>query len=262
MASYVQARQHGGTQTRVNRIVIHGTVSPTRDYADNIANYFRTTTRDASAHYVVDQARIIQCLREATIGYHAPPNTGSIGIELCDPQAGSSARWRDADHEAMLRLAARLTRDIAARHKVPLVKLTPSQLRAGKHGICGHTDVSAAWHLTDHTDPGAGFPWSQFMSLVEGSDASTQTGDDMLGLKKGDTGERVKLLQLMIAAAGQKCDPDGKYGAATASALLAVRKSVGSSAKAGFGDEVDVWALQQLHAAVARNQGKQALLEV
>ena len=100
-----------------------------------------------------------------------------------------------------------------------------------------------------------------------GTSATTSQEDDMLGLKKGDKGEQVELLQLMIQAAGQGAalgdsGVDGEYGAATAEALRRVRASVGSNAKKGFGDKVDSWALQQLHVAVARNQGKQALLKV
>jgi N-acetyl-anhydromuramyl-L-alanine amidase AmpD len=170
---YVQAVHHGGTQSAVNRIVIHATVSPcVRGGAKNIANYFHTTTRDASAHYVVDPGVVYQCLKETTIGYHAPPNTGSIGIELCDPQTGPASRWQDANHQAMLRLAATLTRDVAARWKVPLVKLSAADLKADRRGICGHVDVSNAWHLTDHGDPmeAGPFPWDQFMQLVTQED--------------------------------------------------------------------------------------------
>jgi hypothetical protein len=100
-----------------------------------------------------------------------------------------------------------------------------------------------------------------------GTPAATSEEDDMLGLKKGDKGERVKFLQLMIQAAGQgaalgKSGIDGDYGPATAEALRRVRASVDSKAEKGFGDEVDSWALQQLHSAVARNQGKLALKKV
>jgi GH25 family lysozyme M1 (1,4-beta-N-acetylmuramidase)/N-acetyl-anhydromuramyl-L-alanine amidase AmpD len=168
---YVQARQHGGKQSRITRLVIHGTVTPCgKGWARRVANDFHNTTRDASAHYVVDPGEIVQCLAESTVGYHSPPNTGSIGFELCDPQKGSSARWRDADHEAMLRLAAGLVRTRAKRWGIPLVKLSAVDLRAGRKGICGHADISAAWHLTDHSDPGAGFPWAHFMQLVKGED--------------------------------------------------------------------------------------------
>lgn len=168
---YVQARNHGGTQTTVTRLVIHGTVTPCGNgWARRVADDFHTTTRDASAHYVIDPGEIVQCLTESTVGYHAPPNTGSLGFELCDPQTGSSARWRDADHEAMLRRAAALVRARAKHWGVPLVKLTAADLKAGRRGICGHADVSAAFHLTDHTDPGSGFPWAHFMDLVKGEE--------------------------------------------------------------------------------------------
>lgn len=169
--TFIQARNHGGTQSAVNRLVIHGTVTPCGDgWARRVAADFHTTSRDASAHYVIDPGEIVQCLTESTVGYHAPPNTGSLGFELCDPQAGSSSRWKDANHEAMLRRAAALVRARAKHWGVPLVKLSAADLKAGRRGICGHADVSAAWHLTDHIDPGTGFPWAHFMDLVKGED--------------------------------------------------------------------------------------------
>jgi hypothetical protein len=119
----------------------------------------------------------------------------------------------------------------------------------------------------------AGFGRPAYSGSPSGGSASTQEDDDMLfGLKKGDKGVRVKYLQLRIRDAGQGAalgtfGPNGDgidsdYGDATAEALRLVRKSVGSEAKQGFGDEVDVWALSQLHVAVARYQGKLALKKV
>lgn len=89
-------------------------------------------------------------------------------------------------------------------------------------------------------------PWG----LAEGS-------DDMLGLSKGDRGQEVKTLQIMIWKAGQDPGPrDGIYGGATSAGLLAVRKSVGSGASNG--DTVGPYALAQLHEAVARRYAGQA----
>lgn len=173
---FIQARQHGDEQGTISRIVIHGTVTPcARGRARGVANDFHTTSRDASAHYVVDPGEIVQCLREDVVGYHAPPNTGSIGVELCDPQKGAGSRWADADHEAMLALAAPLVRDIASRHGIPIRRLSAADLRAGKRGICGHVDVSNAFGKTDHIDPGSAFPWTHFLDLVNG----TESEDDM-----------------------------------------------------------------------------------
>lgn len=84
--------------------------------------------------------------------------------------------------------------------------------------------------------------------------------NDMLGLSKGDRGQEVKTLQIMIWKAGRDPGPrDGIYGEATSAGLLAVRKSVGSGATSG--DHVGPYALAQLHEAVARRYAGQAANE-
>ena len=175
---FIAARWHGGAQTPAKRIVIHGTVSPCEaGGARNIAHFFATETNKTSAHYVVDPGEVIQCVGDHTVAYHAPPNQDSIGVELCDPVTGSAARWNDANHTAMLERAADLVAQLCLAYKVPIVKLSSGQLVAGQHGICGHVDVSNAWHQTTHTDPGAGFPWDRFMTLVKAA-TDRLTGND------------------------------------------------------------------------------------
>ncbi|MFI0480755.1 CHAP domain-containing protein [Actinomadura sp. 9N215] len=102
----------------------------------------------------------------------------------------------------------------------------------------------------------AGYGRPAYGSSSDGS--SSQEEDPLIGLKKGDKGEAVKALQELIRAAGQGAalgETDSEYGAKTAEALRLVRKSVGSSAKPGFGDQVDGWAYAQLFTAIARVQG-------
>jgi len=43
-----------------------------------------------------------------------------------------------------------------------------ADLKAGKRGVCGHVDVTDAWHQSDHDDPGPWFPWDKFMAVVNG----------------------------------------------------------------------------------------------
>lgn len=165
--AYIPARLHGDDQDHVNRIVIHATVSPcVSGGARNVARYFQSQEAGGSAHYVVDPGEIVQCVKDGTVAYHAPPNTDTLGVELCDPQTGPASRWGDAAHVEMLARAAGLVRQLAAIHKVPLVRLTVADLKAGKRGICGHVDVSNAFKLSDHGDPGSGFPWDDFLGLV------------------------------------------------------------------------------------------------
>jgi N-acetyl-anhydromuramyl-L-alanine amidase AmpD len=164
-----------GANGTVTRIVIHATCSATKDGgAMQNAHYFQSDNAGGLAHYVVDPDQVVQCCKEDTACWHAPPNRGSIGIELTDPQgltnvqadAKDPHRWADADHEKMLRLAAKLVVEIANRHQVPLLKLSVADLKAGKHGICGHVDVSQAFGQSSHDDPQGAFPWAHFLDLV------------------------------------------------------------------------------------------------
>lgn len=150
----------------INRVVIHGTVSACRPgMAEIIARYFRTTSRAASAHYVVDPGTTLQCVFDSVVAYHAPPNQHSIGVELCDPVVGPLTRWNDRDHRRMLRRAARLTAELCLAYEIPMRKVGKIALARGRKGICGHADVRDAWGQTSHWDPGA-FPWRRFIRMV------------------------------------------------------------------------------------------------
>jgi peptidoglycan hydrolase-like protein with peptidoglycan-binding domain len=165
----IQAAHDSGTpNSPITRLVIHATVSPTRlGQARATARYFQSQSSGGSAHFVVDPGEIIQCVPVNTIAWHAPPNRGSLGVELCDSQVGSASRWGDSAHHQMLDRAAALVASLAKTHGVPIVKINAADLRAGRHGICGHVDVSQAWRQTDHQDPGSGFPWATFMAMVQ-----------------------------------------------------------------------------------------------
>lgn len=179
---FIAARWHGGKQQAVNRIVIHGTVSPTvRGGARNVANFFATENNQTSAHFVVDPGEIIQCVMEDTIAWHDGTNTNSIGIEMCDLVDGPSQRWADENHVDMMSRTAMLVNDVAARHNVPLVKLTAQDIRAGKRGICGHADMRDAFPgSTTHYDPGLTFPWARFMEEVNGDMGLSQADKDWM----------------------------------------------------------------------------------
>lgn len=98
--------------------------------------------------------------------------------------------------------------------------------------------------------------WDALMGIVEflgGSVSSSNQGGifNMIGLKKGDSGEEVKALQIMIDRAGFPLTADGDYGPKTAAAVLALRKSVGSTAKDG--NNITAWAAIQIQEKYLRN---------
>ncbi|MCT9932459.1 N-acetylmuramoyl-L-alanine amidase [Planotetraspora sp. A-T 1434] len=233
-------RHTSGQQSAVNRIVIHATVSPcVRGGARSVAVFFQSDSAGGSAHYVVDPGEVIQCYTERTICWHAPPNTGSIGVELCDPQKGPGSRWGDAAHEAMLQQAARLVRQIAARWDVPLRQLSVADVKAGRRGICGHADVSKAFRKTDHTDPGEAFPWDHFMDLVKGEEPKpvpTPEHDDNPVPEFERTlrvaspmlrGDDVKTWQAKARRFSPSLAVDGWYGADSRRACEAIQREVG-----------------------------------
>lgn len=163
-----------GDNGQINRIVMHATVSGCAPGgARATASYFQSPNSGGLAHFVVDPGEVIQCCAEDIACWHAPPNHGSIGVEMCDPQAGDTSRWSDTDHQAMFGLTSRLVRDLCIRHDVPMVYIGVNELLEGKRGITTHRDVSQAWHQSDHTDPWqptGSFPMDHFIALVkEGS---------------------------------------------------------------------------------------------
>lgn len=168
------ADHQGGTQTSVDLIVIHGTVSAcVPGGARGNAHYFQDPDAGGAAHYICDPGEIIGSVDETRVAHHAPPNTGSVGIELCDWQgfgpSGDVNLWADQPHKDMLGRAAPLVRDVAGRWGVKLEWRSTDDLIAGRRdGITGHFCVAQAYHKTNHTDPGPYFPIDSFMALVRG----------------------------------------------------------------------------------------------
>ncbi|MGZ4560030.1 MAG: N-acetylmuramoyl-L-alanine amidase [Mycobacteriaceae bacterium] len=170
-----------GNNKPIGRIVIHSTVSACKaGGARQIASYFRSIKAGGSAHYVVDPASEVQVAYDSVICWHAPPNANSLGIEMCDTpgpipgdKPGSAKfkaarrawRWINPDQMAMLDRTAALTAQLALAYGIPLVFLSAEDLRAGKHGITTHANVSAAWGESTHWDPGF-WPRRRFLKLV------------------------------------------------------------------------------------------------
>ncbi|GAA3223317.1 N-acetylmuramoyl-L-alanine amidase [Actinocorallia longicatena] len=238
---YIPARLHGGAQSTITRIVIHATVSPcVKGGARNVAAYFQSKNAGGSAHYIVDPGEIVQAVKDNVVAYHAPPNTGTLGVELCDPQKGTAARWSDANHTAMLRRAAVLVRALAAAHDVPLVRLSALDLTKGKRGICGHVEVSRAFGKTDHGDPDIGgkFPWPAFMAmLTDEEDIVSQ----LPLLKRGATGEDVQTLRALLLARShpEVKTVEGTFDAVVEAAVRAIQEWAGIDVDGIVGD--DTW---------------------
>jgi N-acetyl-anhydromuramyl-L-alanine amidase AmpD len=169
------AHSSGTANKPINRVVIHCTVSPCQPgVARATGRYFKMASAGGSAHYVVDPTEAVQTAWDSVTCWHAPPNSHSLGVELCDPMTGPDSRWADANHQSMLKRTAVLVAQLCLAYQVPITRLSVSELQAGRRGICGHVDVSQAWKQSTHWDPGPGFPWDQFMTYVRAAAADLQ----------------------------------------------------------------------------------------
>ncbi len=135
--------------------------------ADICARWFASPASQVSAHYCVDAESVIRCVREKDIAWHARGgNTASIGVELAGFASQTTRDWRDAYSTAVLERAAGLVADICRRRRIPLRWLVADDLRVGRRGLTGHSEVSKAYRKSDHWDPGDGFPIQVFVDEV------------------------------------------------------------------------------------------------
>jgi len=134
----------------IDRLIIHTTQG---SYSGAIS-WFQNCSSNVSAHYVVrsSDGQITQMVAEEDKAWHVGSYNGrSIGIEhegfVADP-----ATWYTS---AMYAESAKLAQDIVARTGV----------NATRTHIIAHSEAPGA----THTDPGTGWDWDHYMTLVSGS---------------------------------------------------------------------------------------------
>lgn len=211
------AHDSGGGNKPIRRVVIHATCpgvgypkASKKGAASGTAKYFQMGSSGGSAHYIYDSSRHEEhCVPETIIAWHAPPNQHSIGIEICAEATYTRQQWLSPQVWPAVEEAAARTRDLCQRYDLPMRKLTVAQVRAGAEGVCGHVDVSNAFHQTDHSDPGPHFPWDEFMHLVnrdgppEAKSWTEKLVKDLPLIKLGDDNYDVKTVRSCLFARGR-----------------------------------------------------------
>jgi len=154
---------------RPTLIVIHdGETSESHQAAESMAAWFASGKTIGSTQIVLDDDSILRCVRDDEIANGAAgANRWSLHIEIAGRASQTSADWHDAFSQAAIRNAARVTAAWCKRYSIPARLLTVAEVRARTTpGICGHADVTAAFGVSTHTDPGLSFPWAQFLQAV------------------------------------------------------------------------------------------------
>ncbi|RYE89807.1 MAG: N-acetylmuramoyl-L-alanine amidase [Myxococcales bacterium] len=137
----------------VRAIVLH-TAEGT---AASAVAWFRRPGSTVSAHYVVraSDGVVVQLVDEDDVAFHdACFNETTIGIEH-EGFAGDPGRWYTP---ALYEASARLVRDIAARHGLPL----------DRAHVVGHDEAP---DCSEHDDPGPGWDWAGYEHRLRAGEA-------------------------------------------------------------------------------------------
>jgi len=159
------ANYTNSSRSHVDTVVIHTTEG---SYAGAVS-WFQNSAAGASAHYVIrsSDGEITQMVDEEDIAWHAgdwTTNENSIGIEH-EGYVSDPGTWYT---DAMYRSSAALTRDICDRYGIP----------KDRDHVIGHYQVPgcSSGHgggASCHTDPGDGWDWDYYMSLVNDGGAGS-----------------------------------------------------------------------------------------
>ena len=185
-------------------IILHSTGLPTVERSIAV---LADPRGQVSSHYVIDgEGRITQMVAEAMRAWHAGVsswhgesdiNSASIGIEIHNP--GHSGGYPDFG-AAQMQSVRDLCLDIMRRHAI------------APECVLAHSDIAPA----RKNDPGEKFDWPWLARAGVGHwvapEPVTQDAD---ALALGAHGERVRALQLWLAAYGYLCPPTGDFDAAT-----------------------------------------------
>lgn len=180
------ANSSSRNKARVLWVTVH-TAEGIRKAADLKLFFDRSTT--SSAHAVADDVTLLDNLvpYERASWTLRDGNARSDNLELCGFAAWTRAEWL-VDHPGMLHNAAIWIQRRCAARGIPLVKLTPADVRAGRAGVIGHADYTQGTGDGTHWDPGPGFPWdyvmAQAVEINARSARHTTTEDDAMFIRK------------------------------------------------------------------------------
>lgn len=172
---------------RVRLIVIHVNVGPdTHGGAPALARFCQTQV--GGYHLITDDIQtVIGAHDDQVVAGAAGANEDGYHICLLGMPDQTVAQWHDEFSVAAWTRAADETRAACQRFGVPMRLLSAAEVASGAAGICGHVQVSNAYHLSTHWDPGPNFPWAEFMARVNASEEDIMLDDaDKAYIKAAD----------------------------------------------------------------------------
>lgn len=233
---------HSARSPRPVRLVAVHTAEGART-VEALGAWFQNPKAKVSSHAGIDDQRIetyvpydrtAWCIRSA--------NTISDNVELCGFARWSLDEW--LTHRNMLELCAQWIRQRCTARNIPIRKLTPADVAAGKAGVIGHVDWTVGMRDGDHTDPGVGFPWDMVIGLAQ---VDAPTPSRYCGM--GDRSEQVMRLQGFMVGhfpSYNPYEPTGFYGTATKAGVAEFQRRTGITGPDADGSVVGPRTLAKL----------------
>ncbi|OLT49152.1 hypothetical protein BJF85_09695 [Saccharomonospora sp. CUA-673] len=206
----------GDTRSDVTAVVIHTTQGAYQGAINHMAG-----ENGVAAHYVIrsSDGHMTQMVRENRISWHAnSANSYSVGIE--------HEGWVEEPGfyytGTMYRESAKLVQHLCSTWNIP----------QDRDHIIGHNEVEDA----THTDPGPGWNWSYFMSLVRGESVSdeppapwTAARDtySTVSPERSNPPQTSRVAQHLLNFRGADLEVDGVFGSVSGAAAREFQEEQG-----------------------------------
>jgi hypothetical protein len=152
----------------IRKVVLHLNAGPEQENgATSLAQYLKTI--EGGYHEICDDKAFVVCAQPDQLVYGAA-GMNEAGYHIClVGNLQSAAQWHDAYSTGEMHIAAARVADACHRFGIPAIQLTDAQVAdPNVRGVCDHWAVNRAIQHGDHVDVGPGFPWAEFMGLVNG----------------------------------------------------------------------------------------------
>lgn len=155
-------------------IVMHDAEVPeTAHAAEDVAHYFQHPDpgKKPSAHMISDNNSYVRCVKDNNVANGAPgANHDGLQWEMAGYGRQTREEWLDGYGKRLLSLTCDGVAQWCVKYGIPARQLSDAELADHTtKGIVGHDQVSRVFRLSDHTDPGPGFPWPVFILGVGAS---------------------------------------------------------------------------------------------